>query len=159
MEPRAPLLYELPKVHKEGVPCGEVPAPLDRPHTIQLLRDYLLRFIAKQMVNHVGKTITFVKNSKALYRHLLVSFNKESLFTKVIISGTMGIISEILNHEHPSLTKICLDFTYLNFGRIVYEQKESVAMGWFTTVSSSNQLVRTNSYVKRFEKMGFGKCY
>lgn len=65
---------------------------------------------------------------------LLVSFDVESLFTKVPIPETVSIISEILSTQNKptdlaELVNICLTSTYFQFRDRFYEQVSGAAMG------------------------------
>lgn len=114
---RPPLLYGVPKVHNENMPIVS---------SIGSLTYNLAKFLSKQLGECVGRTESFVKDSRhfiSLTKNLqlqetdmLVSFDVESLFTKMPIPDTVNIINDILNKD---LAELCLRYTIFLYLRKV----------------------------------------
>lgn len=61
----------------------------------------------------------------------LVSFNVESLFTKITIEGTLNIIDRIIKPIDYVLntTQHCISTTYFKFEDNIYKQMDGASMG------------------------------
>ena len=76
------------------------------------------KHISKQLAEHVGNSDSFVRDSRHFVSlikdlklsedDLLVSFDVESLFTKVPIPETIEVIRNILDPELAELADLCL---------------------------------------------------
>lgn len=149
-DPIPPRLYGLPKIHKEGVPLRPIVC------SINSATYKVSKYIAKRLGEHVGKTSSFIKDSKhfvGLVKSLrltegdmLVSFDVESLFTKVPIPETSAIIKDILDPKWAEIAEVCLRSTYFLFNGKFYEQTEGAAMG------SPLSPVAANLYMESYER-------
>ena len=89
----------------------------------------------------------------------MVSFDVQSLFTKVPIREAMRMVAELLEQDETliertpmsassvcKLTELCLRTTYFEFEGDIYEQKEGAAMG------SPLSPVLANIYMEMLER-------
>ena len=143
---KAPRFYGLPKVHKEDYPLRPIVSAISSPTY------NLSKFVSKMISPLVGKTDSFVKNSRDFAElvkkeklesdEIMVSFDVKSLFTNVPVTKALDIIHQKLEQDQtldertplsPSqlivLLKICLTTTYFLYADKYYEQQEGTAMG------------------------------
>jgi hypothetical protein len=145
-EPRPPLIYGAPKIHKDGVPLRPV---VDfRMSPTYNVASFLSKILKQLALNHeytVKNSTEFVKEISSLKTRCgdqKVSFDVVSMFTKVPIEESLQYIKWKLENfaELKELTKIeikdimillkiCLDSTYFKFLDEFYYQKEGTAMG------------------------------
>jgi hypothetical protein len=132
---RCPVMYGLPKIHKQGVPLRPIVSSIGSP-----LQE-LARFLAGLYHHKVEKRESFVKDStyfveKIINIHLdsndiLVSFDVESLFTNIPIDETCNIFN---NEYEPAdyileLFKHCTKNTFFSFKGDIYKQIKGAPMG------------------------------
>ena len=162
-----PLIYGLPKIHKEGLPLRQIVSPIRSP-TYRLAKS-----LARILTPLAGKTSSFVKNSTDFAKHIrgiqleeediMISFDVVSLFTKVPVAGAIDAISALLDKGNSfedvtaipardicSLTELCLRSTYFQFQDRFFEQVDGVAMG------SLLSPVVANLYMEAFETKALG---
>lgn len=147
---RPPRLYGLPKIHKPEVPLRPIVSAIDSP-TYKLAKH-----LASLLQPHVGNTEHHVKNSRHFVEilggiHLnsndiLVSFDVESLFTKVPVGYTLELLKEKFDANLVALFEHCLTSTYFVWQGTFYEQKEGMAMG------SPLSPVVANFFMEEFEQ-------
>ena len=140
-----PQIYGLPKIHKVEVPLRPIVCTIGSP-TYALAKE-----LARVLTPLTGHTTSYIKNSAHLVEKLetitleendlLVSFDVQSLFTRVSIDEAMARVAELLhkdeNLEQTSLTptsicrltELCLRTTYFEYQGEIYEQKDGAAMG------------------------------
>lgn len=134
-ESHPPRLYGLPKIHKTNIPLRPIVSAINSP-TYRLAR-YLASEL-KPLLRNSGSRILnskdFVEKIQQIRLHpndILVSFDVESLFTKVPIPDTLEIIKtskKIPEHLLP-LIEHCLTSTYFVYQGQFYEQITGAAMG------------------------------
>jgi hypothetical protein len=142
----APHIYGLPKIHKPGNPLRPIVSCIDSPcHR-------LARYLTEVLNPLVGKTSSFVKDSKHLVGILeevetdeadtMTSFDVESLFTNVPTDETLEILKDKLDKDDTlssrtpipkenvlELTRLCITTTYFQYKDAFYQQKSGMAMG------------------------------
>jgi hypothetical protein len=132
-EARAPLIYGLPKIHKDNVPLRPIVSTIDSP-TYDLVK-----VLTTMLRPHVGNTDTFVKDSTQFVEKLqniqlgpndrLVSFDVVSLFTLVPIRESLNYVSELFPNDITKLFELCLSSSYFQWKGEFYEQIDGCAMG------------------------------
>ncbi|XP_077516597.1 uncharacterized protein LOC144127356 [Amblyomma americanum] len=151
----APALYDLPKIHKEGVPMGRI---VD--FTRFLLYE-LLGYLHRVFAPLVGKGSTFVRNSYEFIEKvcdisvddddLMVSFDVKSLFTSVPVDLAVDVCGAALHSDKKlgertpfealdqlRLLKFCLENTYFVFRGTFYKEVHGTAMGAAISVTAAN---------------------
>jgi hypothetical protein len=136
--PRIPRLYCLPKVHKPNIPFRPIVSAIGSPTY------NVSRYLATLLKPLVGQTDSFILNSSHFVQKLpnfqlspgdiLVSFDVESLFTKVPIMDTLDVLKDLFpTHGLPldvlPLIQKCLTSTYFQFRNVFYSQVTGTAMG------------------------------
>ena len=144
--PKAPVMYGLPKIHKQDIPMRPIVCTIGSPlyHLSKLLSEILSPLI--------GHTDTYIKNSSHFVTRLkdinmeqtdmMISFDVKSLFTMIPIKDSITIIRDRLNADVEledrtllsiddlcKLTEFCLRSSYFRFSDNFYEQKDGTAMG------------------------------
>ncbi|KAG8238555.1 hypothetical protein J437_LFUL017137 [Ladona fulva] len=151
---RPPRIYHgLPKIHKEDVPLRPIVSTIGSP-TYKLAR-----FFARALQPHVGRTPSYVKNSRHFIEILrtarlkstdiLVSFDVKSLFTCVPIDDSLGIVNKLTERGLPKdylLIEFCLRTSYYLWDGHFYEKNVGASMG------SPLSPVIANLYIEEFEK-------
>ena len=158
-----PHIYGLPKIHKPNVPLRPIISCVGSPC------HHLAKYLAEVINPLVGKTASYVKNSKDFAESirgypietgdLMVSFDVESLFTNVPTSEALRCLKEKLenNENLPLRTAIpianilemvqyCISTTYFQFQGTFYKQTAGMAMG------SPLSPVMANIYMEWFEE-------
>ena len=143
--PRCPIFYMLPKIHKEGNPGRPIVSTVNCP--TELIREYLDSIFAPM----VEKLPTYVKDSSEMLRILesvtlpdegprfLFTMDVRSLYTIIPRSDGLSAIRFFLE-RNPSpnrpdndtilrLTDLVLSLSAFNFNNKYYRQKKGVAMG------------------------------
>ncbi|XP_071053515.1 uncharacterized protein [Onthophagus taurus] len=141
--PIPPRIYGLPKIHKPDVPLRPIVK------------------IAKILSPFTGNTESYVRDSTHFVESvkgvkldagdMLVSFDVESLFTRVPVKDAVEglrrkLIPEGLPEYVPDLVEYCLSSTYFSWKGEFYEQFEEAAMG------SPLSPVIANFYMELFEE-------
>ncbi|XP_065213372.1 uncharacterized protein LOC135840674 [Planococcus citri] len=147
---RVPKLYGLPKIHKKDVPLRPIVSSINGPTY------NLAKYLSKELSPHVGNTTSFVKNTADFVEKtkdiiteegdILVSFDVESLFTKVPLKETLEYLEELFPNDLAKLFDHCLKASYFLYNGEFYEQKDGVAMG-----SPLSPKV-ANFYMEKFEE-------
>lgn len=143
MNPVAPILRGLPKVHKEGIPVRPLVNYTTAP-TFKLAKK--LEQILKQNINldknySIKNSLEFIDKTQNISlkdQYILVSFDIVNLYTNVPIDETIDIIRNKLNRsnllpeaveELINLLKETLAQNYFNFNEKFYKQTDGLAMG------------------------------
>ncbi|CAH2094625.1 unnamed protein product [Euphydryas editha] len=143
MNTNAPILYGLPKIHKDNIPIRPVVSYIGAP-AYELAKELNKVIKSKtsfdptyslknsiQLVNKI-KDLTLPGHCK------LISLDVDSLFTNVPVKETLNILTKLLKNNHTNaneitelieLTKLCMKQNYFKFNNQFYQQKEGLAMG------------------------------
>ena len=153
---RPPRMYELPKIHKEGIPLRPIVSNIGAP-TYQLSKHLsgLLNQLTRKSPHHVKNSFHFIEILKSLKikpGDLMVSFEVVSLFTKVPVEESLTLLSQHFNIEILALYKHVLTSTYFGIDGQFYEQTDRVAMG------SPLSPVIANFYMEDFEMKAIKKA-
>lgn len=143
MNPQSPILYGLPKLHKDNIPVRPVVSYLDAP-TYKLARK--LNSVVKEKSSF--KPACCLKNSLDLIdkikdihlpnNSILLSLDVDSLFTNVPYMETLGILRDLFEKQllHPAevdelidMITICMKQNYFVFDGQYYLQSDGLAMG------------------------------
>lgn len=144
MNPNAPMLRGLPKVHKEGTPIRPLVDYTSAP-TYKLAQK-LESILSQQIVLHNNysliNTYDFINKAKNVQvnpHDLLVSFDIVNLFTNVPVDQTLDIVKDHLNKDSNllpeaitellTLLKEALKQNYFKFNDKYYSQPNGLAMG------------------------------
>ena len=170
---RAPRLYGLPKIHKQGIPLRPIVSFVESP-TYNFSKE-----IARILSHLVGKSERHVKNSYDFVEFLntikvgnnesMVSFDVVLLFTKIPVDLAMEIakkrlefypsedLQEITNWSVEEICtglRICLQATYLKLIRSkFFRQTHGTAMGSPVSVVVAN-LVMENVEERATDSFG-----
>jgi hypothetical protein len=143
MNPQAPILYGLPKIHKDNIPIRPVVSYLSAP-TYKLARrlNGILRqksnFEPKYCLKNSLDLIEKIKDIDVPQGAILLSLDVDSLFTNVPYLDTLDVLRALFEKQrlHPGevdelieLTTICMQQNYFRFGGQYYQQSDGLAMG------------------------------
>jgi hypothetical protein len=144
MNPSAPTLRGLPKIHKQDTPIRPLVNFTTAPtYKIAKKLDRLLRLYFEFNSNHSLKnSLELVEKTKDLEiksHHTLASFDIVNLYTNIPIKQTLEIIEKNLKNN-PTLTtearnelmnllEITLQQNYFRFNEKFYSQPDGLAMG------------------------------
>jgi hypothetical protein len=147
---RSPRLYDLPKIHKEGVPLRHIVSIIGA-HTYQLAKHItgFLNKLAGNLTHHVKNSIHFtqiLENLQVQPGDLMVSFDVVSLFTKVPVEDSLSLLSHHFTDYILALFKLVLTSTYFCFDGQYFEPTDGVATG------SPLSPVIANFFVEDFEE-------
>ncbi|XP_046395470.1 uncharacterized protein LOC124162815 [Ischnura elegans] len=155
-DPKTPVIYGLPKIHKEGTPLRPIISAIDSP-TYQLAR-----YIATSLQLDVEKANSYAKNSthfldliqnvKMEMDDILVSFDVVSLFTKILRGKAISTLRKKFGEDTANLAEICLMTTYFKWKGEYYEQTEGAPMG------SPISPAVANIYMEDFETSALEKA-
>ncbi|XP_071051394.1 uncharacterized protein [Onthophagus taurus] len=135
--PVPPRIYGLPKIHKPDVPLRPIVSAINSP-TYKLAK-----YLAKILSPFTGNTESYVRDSthfmesvkgmKLDAEDILVSFDVESLFTRVPVKDPADGLRQKpipgLTEYVPDLVEYWLSSTYFSWKGEFYEQFEGAAMG------------------------------
>ena len=144
MNPRAPTLKSLPKIHKKDIPIRPIVNFRNCPSF--RLAKFLHGFLNKNFLFHNNRSI---KNSSDLINHihdieinsniLMVSYDISNMYTNIPIEKTLNIIKENLEKQNKihkneineliNLLKIVLQYNYFQFNGKIYQQNQGLTMG------------------------------
>jgi hypothetical protein len=152
---RAPRLYGLPKIHKEGVPLRPIVSNIGAP-TYQVAKHLtgFLNQLTGNSAHHVKNSIHFTQildNLQVQPRDLMVSF-VVSLFTKVPVDDSLSLLSHHFTDDILALLKLVLTSTYFRVNGQYFEQTDGVAMG------SPLSPVIANFFMEEFKKRAFNQA-
>ena len=145
---RAPRLYGLPKIHKQGIPLRNIVSFVELP-TYNLSKEIacILLHLVWRSGRHVKNSYDFVKflnTIKVGDNESMVSFDVVSLFTKIPVDLAMEIakkqlesysradLQEITNWSVKEICtglRICLQVTYLKLRNKFFRQIYGTALG------------------------------
>ncbi|XP_046382277.1 uncharacterized protein LOC124153222 [Ischnura elegans] len=151
--PKPPRLYDLPKIHKEGVPLRPIVSQIDAP-TYRLAH-----YVANTLQKYVGNTSSHVKNLAHFVEiirdltiekeDIIVSLDVVSLFTNVPIADSVDIVKKLTSSgipkDFPKLVEHCLKNTFFLWNSCFYEQTDGAAMG------SPQSPVMANLFMEDFQ--------
>jgi hypothetical protein len=143
MNPRAPILYGLPKIHKEDTPIRPIASFTQAPTypLCKWLTSYLphkLSFRPKYTIKNSLDLIQKIKNINVPPNSTLVSFDIKNLYPSVPIPDLKNILSLLITskissplerEELTNLTDICLEQNYFLFNGQYYSQSHGLPMG------------------------------
>uniref|UniRef100_A0A1B6C8J6 Reverse transcriptase domain-containing protein n=1 Tax=Clastoptera arizonana TaxID=38151 RepID=A0A1B6C8J6_9HEMI len=144
INPAAPELRGLPKVHKEGVPIRPLVNYTSAPS--YKIAKKLEKIIKTNMVlernyslSNSYDLINEIKDSDVKMHHILASFDITSLYTNIPVDETLDILHDKLNQsssllpeaidELINLLKEILKQNYFMFQGEFYSQSDGLAMG------------------------------
>ena len=142
MNPRMPLFYGQPKLHKPNAPIRPVVSFCGAPSykLAQCLNSKFKEysnFSPKYGVKNSLELVDKLKD-KNVTRGRLISFDVSSLFTNVPVKDTVRLAEDLLlkNKVNPVIINelmdgidLCSKQTYFMFNQNIYMQKEGLAMG------------------------------
>lgn len=162
MNPRSPIFYGMPKIHKENIPIRPVVSYINVPiyricNLINTTLPKMMKCKSDYSINNSSEFINKTKNLLLNKNNVMVSFDVKSLFTSIPILELKNIINNNLetqtspykSDEMRLLINTCLDQNYFRFNNKFYVQKEGLAMG-----SPSSPLF-SEIYMKDFEEKLF----
>uniref|UniRef100_A0AAR5QIB8 Reverse transcriptase domain-containing protein n=2 Tax=Dendroctonus ponderosae TaxID=77166 RepID=A0AAR5QIB8_DENPD len=116
----------------------------------------IAKYLSSLLQPHLGSTGTYIKDSEDFIKtiqdlildptDMLVSFDVESLFTKVPVDESIELVAELFEESTTNLFKACLKGSYFLWNGYYYEQKEGVAIG------SLLSPVVANLFMEKFEE-------
>jgi len=143
----SPIIYGLPKIHKQDCPLRPIVSFVGSPtYNLSKFLNRILKSLTKDSRYSVKNSADFIDRIRGIDTNLqelqLVSFDVTSLFTKVPIQDTMAIIKEELELNHNwegstslfanevyDLLNLCLSTSYFSWKGILYRQTEGAPMG------------------------------
>jgi hypothetical protein len=144
-EPRSPIIYGAPKIHKENCPLRPI-VDFRRSPTYEVAK-YLTPFLKKLAQGHKYSTknstefVEEIQKIKMRPGDIKVSFDVKSLFTTVPIPESLDYIHQKLEENYEEipnqltksnimeLLQVCLSSTYFQYRDQYYYQKSGTAMG------------------------------
>jgi hypothetical protein len=148
---RPPRLYELPKIHKPGVPLRPIVNTVGSPtYRLALHLALLLRGHTSHSPHHIKNSIGFVQVFSSLQVNncdIMVSSDLVSLFTRVPIKETMYLLGRHFEEDVLGLFRHILSTSYFTFNWQFYGQTDGVAMG------PPHTPVIGNFYMEDYEKV------
>lgn len=167
--PSAPILYGLPKLHKEGIPCRPVASSFNAPASrlckaLSKLLPSLLDFNPKFSIKNSSHLIDKLKVLEIPTGSKLISFDVKSLFPSIPTNKLLSLLCDRVREvmldpvkalEIIDLIKICFDQNYFMFNNKFYKQIEGLAMGSsfspfcaeFFMNYFENELFKSNHYL------------
>jgi hypothetical protein len=149
--PQTPTMYGQPKIHKKDIPLIQLVSTIGAPtHALaHFLNDKLQSFIRKNS-SFIKDSFDFIQKTQHLHldeQDIMVSFDVISLFTKILVSEALDLISKLIDLETLNLIEIYLTLNFFTFKGIFYEQTNGTTMG-----SSLSPMV-TNILMEHFETL------
>ena len=141
MNPHAPILYGLPKIHKNNIPIRPVVSYVNAPAVkiCKYLNNLLNNiFVSPFSVSNSLDLIDSLQKVKIQNSFKLISFDITNLFPSIPITDLKIILSKLINssfsvpsqREHiQNLLDICLNQNYYIFNNTYYRQNEGLPMG------------------------------
>ena len=170
---RAPRLYGLPKIHKQGIPLRPIVSFVELPiHNLSKEIACISSHLVGRGERHIKNSYDFVEflnTIKVVDNESMVSFDVVSLFTKILVDLAMEIARKRLesypSEDLPEITnwsveeictglRICLQATYLKFRNKFFRQIHGTAMGSPVSVVVTNLVME---YVEKRAIDSFGQ--
>ena len=143
MNPSAPLLYGLPKIHKEDNPVRPVVSYVNAPcyklaKEINKILPEIIDFKSKYAIKNSFQFIDRTKNLNVPTNATLVSFDVKSLFTSIPIKELTIILKNLIDNstlerdkkiEITNALLVCIEQNYFQFKNEIYQQKDGLPMG------------------------------
>lgn len=139
---QTPRIYGLPKIHKANMPMRPIIAANGGPaHKMAAILNNRIKDLVGKTEHSIKNSTDFISKIKHLkldQTDILVSFDVESLFTRVPVKQACQIIeNKLLERGLPTMDVVytvqaietVLDTTYFQFRGEYYEQTEGAAMG------------------------------
>ena len=141
--PRLPVIYGLPKIHKENIPLRPIVS------TYNSVNYKLSSWISKKLMpclnnisnSHVVNTADFINKLSNINvnNKTMVSFDVDSLFTSVPVKECIDLLSDELprlnldlpipNNVFIKLIRLCTDDCYFSYKDKFFIQKSGLPMG------------------------------
>lgn len=143
MNPLAPKLYSLIKLHKPDNPIRPVVSFVSAPTTkisnrlITLITTHC-NFQPKYSIKNSHDLINKIKDSKLPNNSKLISFDVTNLFPSIPPLETLELVKKLLHANNTNiviikeiieLLEICLSQNYFQFNNTIYTAKEGLIMG------------------------------
>lgn len=143
MNPRTPLLYGLPKVHKDGMPIRPVVSFVDSPcyhlsswlnHVLKVATGFHSTYATKNSVAFAD----YLKNIVIPHNAILVSLDVKNLFPSVPPDDCIKLVGNLLTNNNVSqvlisdlklLLRTVLDQNFFQFNGKFFRQRSGLAMG------------------------------
>lgn len=143
MNPRAPNLRALPKIHKDGIPIRPIVNYRKAPayKLASFLQRYLKENIKLENNRSISNSIKFIETITQLNfdkDSKMASYDVKSMYTQIPIADTINLVKEnLINNqisiietdEVCSLLKVVLGQNYFSFNNKMYLQTEGLGMG------------------------------
>ncbi|NSX83481.1 hypothetical protein GOM44_03685, partial [Wolbachia endosymbiont of Atemnus politus] len=143
-EHQLPIIYGLPKIHKENIPIRPIVAYTNSPlYTLSKWLSNILSPIQK-FLNHVTTSSTDalekIKQISISSETLMVSYDVEALYTSIPHQVAIEALKSFMT-EHPqvnfpippsaiiSLVELCLTHSYINYNNNFFQQIKGLPMG------------------------------
>ena len=129
-----PRIYGLPKIHKPSVPLRPIVNTIGSPtYQVAKFAAVNLRPLVGQTEHHVRDSahlVEMIKGWKLQESDLLVSFDVQSLFTKLPRQECINALKLLeIPDDLVSVTEFCLNNTFFSYEGRIYEQLEGAPMG------------------------------
>ena len=143
MNPQAPKMYSLIKLHKTGLPIRPVVSFFSAPSykvskkLIDLIKNYTC-FSSKFQIINSYDLVNKINNLRLPHNCKLLSFDVTNLFPSIPIKETITLVENLLsdNNTHPIIKqeimdtlKVCLEQNYFEFNNDFYTSNEGLIMG------------------------------
>lgn len=144
MNPRPPILYGLPKLHKDNIPIRPVVSYINAPtyklcQKLNKILPTVINLKNNYSIKNTSQFIERVKNINLPDNACLVSFDVKNLFTSIPTDELLLKVNELINNsdnlnqteknELLALIKTCLNQNYFMFNSKFYKQTDGLPMG------------------------------
>ena len=143
MNPQAPKMYSLIKLHKTGLPIRPVVSFFSAPSykvskkLIDLIKNYTC-FSSKFQIINSYDLVNKINYLRLPHNGKLLFFDVTNLFPSIPIKETITLVENLLsdNNTHPIIKqeimdtlKVCLEQNYFEFNNDFYTSNEGLIMG------------------------------